>query len=107
VRRKIDPELQTPFEFKAKLWMWQGPASWHFLTLPKTLASQLRFFHSPSMRGFGSIKVEVVIGSSTWRTSIFPSKRNNSYVLPVKADVRRAELLAPGKTAKVKLRLLG
>lgn len=102
----MDPNLQTEFEFNAKLWVWQGPAAWHFVTVPQKLSAQLRFFHAPAMRGFGSIKVEARIGSSTWRTSIFPSKRDNSYLLPVKADVRRAEGLNPGKSVKVTIRLI-
>ena len=53
-------------------------------------------------RGFGSLKVTATIGDSTWRTSVFPS-RNEGWMLPVKAAVRRAEDLAEGDAVTVVL----
>jgi hypothetical protein len=53
------------------------------------------------------VRVEVRIGTSVWKTSIFPSKTSKAYVLPVKAAVRMAEKLVVGRTAKVELRLAG
>ncbi|MEQ1754753.1 MAG: DUF1905 domain-containing protein [Micropepsaceae bacterium] len=94
------------YTFKAKLWAWQGGnASWHFLTLPKKLSAEIRFFTALPKRGFGSVRVEARIGGSVWKTSLFPSKQQGSYILPVKAGVRQAELLAPGKAATVTLRV--
>ncbi|MCK5930105.1 MAG: DUF1905 domain-containing protein, partial [Nocardioides sp.] len=43
-------------------------------------------------------------GSSTWSTSVFPSA--DGFVLPLKAAVRRAELLEVGSPARFTLRLL-
>ena len=42
-------------------------------------------------RGWGSVRVLVTLGSSTWNTSIFPDKRSGTYILPLKASVRRTE----------------
>ena len=36
------------------------------------------------------MRVEVTLGTSTWRTSVFPDKARG-YVLPVKSAVRRRE----------------
>jgi hypothetical protein len=94
-------------EFKAKLWAWKGDAAWHFLTLPEDLSAQIRFFSAQPKRGFGSVRVEARIGSSAWKTSIFPSKSHDAYLLPVKADVRRAEKLSVGKIARVQLKVSG
>lgn len=52
------------------------------------------------------VRVEVTIGASTWRTSLFPDGRRGTYVLPVKRAVRTAEGLAAGSPADVELRLL-
>ena len=51
------------------------------------------------------MRVEVTIGSSTWRTSVFPDKARG-YVLPVKKQVRRAESLDVGDSTRLTLRLL-
>jgi hypothetical protein len=58
-----------------------------------------------SKHGFGSVRVDVTIGSTSWSTSVFPSKDAGAYVLPVKAPVRRAEGLDDGTTARIRLEL--
>jgi hypothetical protein len=50
--------------------------------------------------------VEATIGKSKWKTSIFPDSREGSYLLPVKADVRKREELLEGDMVPLKLRLL-
>ena len=41
--------------------------------------------------GFGSVPVIVMIGKTRWKTSIFPDKRSGTYLLPIKAEVRKKE----------------
>lgn len=55
-------------------------------------------------RGFGSVKVEAILGESEWTTSVFP--QDYGWFLPVKAKVRRAEKLEEGDSATVELHLL-
>jgi hypothetical protein len=77
-------------EFEAELWVWESsPAesAWVFLTVPGEETEDIRL-HSGPPRGFGSVRVEATIGSTTWRTSVFPDKRG--FALPVKKAVRRA-----------------
>jgi hypothetical protein len=52
------------------------------------------------------VRVEVSIGSTTWRTSLFPDSKRATYVLPVKKAVRSAERLGDGSAAAVTLRVL-
>ena len=60
----------------------------------------------PVSRGFGSVRVEVTVGRTTWRTSLFPDAKAATYVLPVKKAVRVAEGLTVGDTVRVRIRLL-
>ena len=55
-------------------------------------------------RGFGSVKVTVTLGESTWQTSLFPNK-DGSWFLPVKKPVRVAEGLEYGDEVSVELEL--
>lgn len=91
--------------FDAELWPWEAneSGSWVFLTVPPDVDEEIRLTSGPP-RGFGSVRVEVTIGSSTWRTSVFPSAERG-FVLPVKKDVRRREGLELGDAAEVTLRL--
>ena len=49
------------------------------------------------------MRVEVTCGGTTWLTSLFPSKEQAAYILPMKAAVRRAEGLAAGGPATVRI----
>ncbi len=94
------------FAFSAELWLWDGPAAWHFVSLPESVADEIADLADGGdrpRRGFGSVRVEVTVGSSRWRTSVFPDKERGTYVLPVKAAVRRAERLAVGDAVEVSL----
>jgi Domain of unknown function (DUF1905) len=92
------------FEFSAPLWRWQGDAAWHFVTLPHDAADDIDELSATTRRGFGSVRVEVTVGSTSWRTSVFPDTAAQSYVLPVKRSVRDAEGLAEGELVNVLLR---
>ena len=98
-----------------KLWLWAGPdgaASWHFITLDGEAGEEIaaheavRRLELGSGRGFGSVKVAARIGGTVWRTSVFPSKAHQGYLLPVKASIRKAEGLAAGDDVSVELDLL-
>lgn len=84
------------FEFTAQLWRHPGEDGWHFVTLPQELAGELRDLFAGAHRPFGSLAVEVTIGETTWTTSLFADSRSGSYLLPVKAAVRRAQRLDAG-----------
>lgn len=57
-------------------------------------------------RGFGSLRVEVTIGDTTWRTSIFYDRTVSSYLLPVNAAVRKAAGLTDGDQADFVVQVL-
>ena len=90
------------FSFSAELWVYPGNGAWYFLTLPVAIAEQIKFMHSRP-RGFGSVRVQATIASTQWETSIFPDKASNSFLLPVKAAIRRQESLAAGDCVAVEL----
>ena len=93
------------FSFAAPLWRWQGDAAWHFVSLPEDVADEIE--DSPVDRvGFGSVRVEVQVGSSTWRTSVFPDKARGTFLLPVRKQVRDREGLAEGDVVAVRLSTL-
>ena len=91
----MEPDIQ--FEFEGKLWLYAAAkASWHFVTVPKDISEQIRFFGRRGSPGFGSVRVSVTVGNTRWKTSIFPDKASGCYFLPVKANVRKAEDLKLG-----------
>ena len=98
--------IALDFTFSAELWEWAAETgSWHFLTLPQDMSEDIKAFASESRRGFGSVRVRVEIGDTAWTTSIFPSKERGAFILPVKAAVRKAEGLAKGDKANVRIEI--
>ncbi len=93
------------YTFTAELWEWSGKAAWHFVTLPPALSDEIAEATADTRRGFGAVAVTVTVGASRWETSIFPSKTEAAYILPVKQEVRAAEGLAPGGSVGVSLEL--
>lgn len=109
--RRVGPRWQhgrVTWDFDAPLWLWDARQtdSWTFVSLPAGVADEVLEVGEPVARGFGSLRVEVTVGATTWRTSVFPSKGLRTYVLPVKRAVRRAEGLDEGDVAHVRLRLV-
>ncbi|WP_255955379.1 MULTISPECIES: DUF1905 domain-containing protein [Aeromicrobium] len=90
------------FEFDADLWLWREDGSWHFLTVPEAVSDEIEDLAGPR-GGFGSVKVEVTVGETSWRTSLFPSKEQRSFVMPVKRSVRVAEACEAGDRIRVRL----
>ena len=95
-------------EFDAELWLWDARKvdTWTFLSVPPELSEEIRDLAAARPpAGFGSVRVAVTIGTSTWQTSVFPGD-DGRYALPVKKAVRRKEGVESGDQVRVRLDLL-
>lgn len=91
--------------FTAELFRWQGDGAWFFVRVPQEISDDVRDSLTGPPGGFGSVRVDVTIGASTWTTSLFPEKASGTYVLPVKKAVRAAEGIDDGDTVAVEIGL--
>jgi hypothetical protein len=100
-----DPE----HTFTAELWQWDARRqdTWTFVTVPLdiTAAIEQEADTRGPRAGFGSVRVHVRIGPSTWDTSVFPDSASGQFVLPVKRLVRDANDVDVGDTVTVHLRV--
>ena len=88
--------------------MWRGEGKDgqpSFLTIDGYVAEAIRVASSGHSAAWGSVYVEAAISKTCWRTSVFPSKAIQGYMLPIKASVRKAEKLADGDVITVRLTL--
>ncbi|WIX90717.1 DUF1905 domain-containing protein [Amycolatopsis sp. DG1A-15b] len=94
--------------FEAELWEWDARRadSWVFVSLPAEASDDIRELAAEPRRGFGSVRVRVTIGVTSWKTSIFPDGAREAYVLPLKRAVRQAEGLGVGDTCTVTVELV-
>ena len=91
------------FEVEALLWRYPGADGWHFVSLPAEVSAEIIGITAGTRRGFGSVRADVTVGATSWRTSIFPDGKTGAYLLPVKKAVRVAEHLEPGDGVRVRL----
>jgi hypothetical protein len=88
-------------EFNGTIWYWRGPAPWYFVTVPAQECHDLNAMAGSVTYGWGMIPATIRIGSTEWETSLFP--KDGSYIVPIKANVRKAEHLEEGDTVTVRL----
>ncbi len=92
------------FKVTGKIWLYPGEsANWHFFTIPKKESSAIKEAFTGLTRGWGSLPVTVTIGKTTWTTSIFPDSKSGTFVLPLKAQIRKKEALYEGDTCTIHL----
>jgi len=96
--------MDATFEFEAALYEWDArdDASWVFASVPAEISEDIRDMELPR-KGFGSVKVRVRLGTSEWRTSIFPDSKSGCYVLPLKKAVRTKEKVDLGDVVALEL----
>jgi hypothetical protein len=93
------------YEFSGKLWLYAGNGAWHFITVPKDISAEIKTIYGDGRPGWGSIRVTVSINRKVWETSIFPDKKSNAYLLPVKAEVRKSAGITEDDTVTVAVEL--
>lgn len=88
-------------EFTGEIWFWKGPAPWYFVTVPLEQSRDLKAISSFVTYGWGVIPVQVRIGETEWQTSLFP--KDDVYLVPIKASIRKAEGIEEGDTITIRL----
>lgn len=90
-------------EFTGTIWFWRGPAPWYFVTVPAEQGDDLKAILGFVTYGWGMIPADVRIGKTSWKTALWP--KNDSYIVPIKASVRKAENLDEGAEVSVRLEI--
>lgn len=93
------------YSFKGKVWKYKGPAGWYFVTLPRKLSMTIRKAHGLSEEGWGRLKANASIGDCKWQTAIWFDSKFVSYLLPIKASVRKNININAGSSITVTLHL--
>lgn len=88
-------------EFSGEIFFWRGPAPWFFITVPEVPSRELEATSSMVSYGWGMIPVRAQIGETSWTTSLFP--KDGRYLVPVKANVRKAEQLDEGDVVDIRI----
>ena len=92
-----EPEVASAaITVKTKVWRWKPDANWYFATIPKPQSALIRSKRVGVKQGWGSVPVTVKIGETEWQTSLFPQGKTGTYLLAIKASVRKEEEIEEG-----------
>ena len=88
------------FEFTGEIIEWRGPAPFWFLRVPEEESEDIKLA-AKGIEYWGQVPVLVRIGDAEFTTALFP--KDGCYLVPVKAQIRRAEALEEGDAVTVRL----
>jgi hypothetical protein len=84
------------YEFTSSIWKYSGPSGWYFVSLPAEFAKEIRAHLKWQEEGWGRLKAVARTGKSEWDTAIWFDSKMNTYLLPLKAEIRAKEQLKTG-----------
>ncbi len=90
---------------KALVQKYPGMEGWFFAVVPAKTSGLIKRTFGHIARGWGSLRIHATIGGTSWDSSIFPDKKSGTYVLPLKASVRKAERIRAGKKVALSLEM--
>ncbi|MCO6499058.1 MAG: DUF1905 domain-containing protein [Vicingus serpentipes] len=82
-------KTKIEYQFSTKLWRYNSQNGWYFATVPKNYSKEIRAHLKWQEEGWGRMKATVIINDLNWDTSIWFDTNKNSYILPIKSEVRK------------------
>jgi hypothetical protein len=89
------------YNFSAEVWRHASPGGWCFVSLPESMAREIRALLKSQEEGWGRLKATAEVGETQWKTAIWFDSKRNTYLLPLKSDIRKFENLITGKIIDV------
>jgi len=89
------------FDFEATIIYWRGPSPFFYAPMPAGPAAELQQVARFVTYGWGCIPVEATIAGVRFTTSLFP--KDGTFLLPLKAAVRRKINVTAGDTVAVEM----
>jgi hypothetical protein len=89
------------YQFKTEPWKYSLAGSWVFVSLPLKISKEIRTYLKSEEQGWGRMKATAQIGRSEWETAIWFDTKANTYILPLKSEIRKKENVVVGKKLTV------
>ena len=81
-------EGKIKYEYQASMWKHHSPGGWYFVSLPKKISKEIRAHLKWQEEGWGRMKAVAQIEDLRWETAIWFDTKMDTYILPIKAEVR-------------------
>jgi len=89
------------YKFTAKPFPYSQGDTWRFVALPQEIAKEIRENLKFLEEGWGRMKAAAKIGDSEWETAIWFDTKHKTYLLPLKAEIRKRENIEMGKDVEI------
>ena len=96
-------QAKIRYTFSGKLWKSAGQAGWYFISLPSEISKEIRENLKWQEEGWGRMKATATIEKEEWETAIWFDKKQDTYLLPIKADIRKKLKLKIDQTRAVSI----
>jgi arsenate reductase len=83
--------MKIQYEFSSKIWQYKRKGGWIFISLPQELSREIKEIFKSEEDGWGRLKSYAQIGNTEWQAAIWFDPKSNTYLLPLKAEVRKKE----------------
>jgi len=85
----IKMDCKIKYSCAAKIWKHNSPDGWYFVSLPKNMSKEIRENLKWQEEGWGRMKTLAQIAELKWQTAIWFDTKLDTYVLPIKAEIRK------------------
>lgn len=99
----VPDDALIQFDFDTEVIEWRGPAPFFYAPAPPDVAAELKTLMRAVTYGWGMIPVEALANGVAFTTALFP--KDDTYLLPLKAVVRRKADITVGDRIAVRLTL--
>ncbi len=82
-------QAKINYKFSANLWKDTSSGGWVFVSLPKNISKEIRDNLKWQEEGWGRMKASASIKNVEWDTAIWFDTKTDTYLLPVKAVIRK------------------
>lgn len=81
-------EGKIKYEFSTKMWRHPSSGGWYFISLPKIISKEIRVHLKWQEEGWGRMKAFAEINKLIWESAIWFDTKMDTYILPIKAEIR-------------------
>ena len=92
---------KVKYAFSARTWQHASPGGWYFVSLPVDMAAEIRANLKWQEEGWGRLKAIAQTGQTKWETAIWFDTKHQTYLLPLKTEVRKKERIEANQTIDV------
>ncbi len=94
-------QAKIRYNFTGKIWN----GGWFFVSLPKDISKEIREHLKWQEEGWGRMKATAIIKEIEWDTAIWFDTKLETYLLPLKADIRKKARLELNDTITLSIKI--